>query len=143
MMQTFPVRKKDLMRSKVLVNLLVAAPFYLASELALLFALRPGGADAVFLMIVPALYILFGAEAGLAVNRRLPVFDWENETRVVKQSASTFVMVVAGVISGGVPLGILLGFPMIPARAVYALTAAALGMAAVGLEFAQGRGKQI
>ena len=143
MMQTFPVREKDLMRSKVLVNLLVAAPFYLASELALLFALRPGGADAVFLLIVPALYILFGAEAGLAVNRRLPVFDWENETRVVKQSASTFVMVVAGVISGGVPLGILLGFPMIPARAVYALTAAALGMAAVGLEFAQGRGKQI
>lgn len=133
-MQTFPVREKDLMGSKVLVNLLVAAPFYLVSELALLFALRPGFDGALSLLVVPAVYIIFGAEAGLAVNRRLPVFDWENETSVVKQSASTFVMLVVGLVAGGVPLGILLGFPRVPAQAVYATTAAALGLAAAGLE---------
>ena len=61
-------------------------------------------------MIVPALYALFGAVAGVLINRKLPVFDWDNETRVVKQSASTFLSMLLGLIVGMGPLALLIYF---------------------------------
>jgi len=126
MMQTFPVPERVLMRSKVLADLLVVLPFYLASELVLILTLKPDVGSTVSLFAVPAVYIIFGARAGLSINRRFPVFDWENETRVVKQSTSVLLAVVAGMISGAVPMAVLLGAPGIPAGAVYAVTAGVL-----------------
>lgn len=122
MMQTFPVPEKLLMRSKLLANILVVFPFYLVSELLLLLMLKPDAGGTVSLLTVPAAYIVFSAGAGLWINRRFPVFDWENEIRVVKQSTSVFLAVITGMISGALPLAVLLAAPGIPAGAVYAVT---------------------
>ncbi|MGN1179716.1 MAG: hypothetical protein ACI4SD_00775 [Suilimivivens sp.] len=110
LMQTLPVKEKDILQSKVITNLVVAAPFYLVSEVVLIFALRPSFVSILYLVIVPALYILFGAVAGVLINRKFPVFDWENETRVVKQSVSTFLAMLLGIIVGMVPLAVLIYF---------------------------------
>lgn len=135
MMQTFPVSEKALARSKVLADLLVVFPFYLVSELALLIALKPDMGDVVSLVTVPAAYILFSARLGLAINRRFPVFDWENETRAVKQSTSVFLTVLAGMISGAVPMAVLLGASGIPAGAVYGVTIGVLALVTAILEW--------
>ncbi len=135
MMQTFPVSEKALARSKVLADLLVVFPFYLVSELALLIALKPDMGDIVSLVTVPAAYILFSARLGLAINRRFPVFDWENETRAVKQSTSVFLTVLAGMISGAVPMAVLLGASGIPAGAVYGVTIGVLALITAMLEW--------
>ena len=55
----------------------------------------------------------------MAVNRKLPIFDWDNETRVVKQSASSVLMLVIGALSGMIPLGVLLYVPNMPIYLVY------------------------
>ncbi|MGN0377222.1 MAG: hypothetical protein ACI4ED_06270 [Suilimivivens sp.] len=110
LMQTLPVKEKDILQSKVLSNLVVAAPFYLVSEVVLILALRPSFINILYLVIVPALYILFGAVSGVLINRKFPVFDWENETRVVKQSASTFLSMLLGIIVGMVPLAAIIYF---------------------------------
>ena len=104
MTQTLPVSRRELIWSKVNLQLIVALPFYLVSEAALIVALRPGLAEAVCLLAVPAAYILFGARAGIAVNEKFPVFDWDSEVKVVKQGASAFVMVVIGLVSAAVPI---------------------------------------
>ena len=130
MMQTFPVSE-----SKVLADLLVVFPFYLVSELALLIALKPDMGDVVSLVTVPAAYILFSARLGLAINRRFPVFDWEKETRAVKQSTSVFLTVLAGMISGAVPMAVLLGASGIPAGAVYGVTIGVLVLVTAILEW--------
>ena len=110
LMQTLPVRKKDLLGSKVWANLLVVFPFYLVSEIVLMIALKPEPVSMICLLLLPAVYIVFGANMGIWINGKFPVFDWENETRVVKQSAAGFLMILVGVVVGMVPIGLLIYF---------------------------------
>lgn len=104
LMQTLPVSEKVVLRSKVWVNIVVAFPFYVVSVVLMLIALRPGIVGMLSLIIVPMVYIVLGAWAGIFINRKFPVFDWDNETRVVKQSAACLLMSFVGIIMGAVPL---------------------------------------
>lgn len=127
MMQTLPITKRDLVWGKTGACLLVAFPFYLVSEVLLLAALKPDFINGLCLVAVPAVYIVFGARAGLAINERLPIFDWDNEVRVVKQSASTMVSLLVGAVAALVPLGVLVALPELPAHIVYAVVVCVLG----------------
>lgn len=104
MMQTLPIPRRLLYAAKLLANLSVALPFYLVSEIFCLTAIKPGPAGAAKLLLIPALYIGGSAAAGLFINSRLPVFDWDNEVRVVKQSASVFLTMMIGMATGIIPI---------------------------------------
>lgn len=134
MMQTFPVSERALVRSKLSANLAVIFPFYLVSEICLLFALKPDAKGALSLLVVPAVYIVFSGRAGLWINMRFPVFDWENEIRVVKQSTAVFLMLLAGMLSGAVPAAVLIGARSIPAELVYIVTIAVLLLVSAAIE---------
>lgn len=122
MLQTLPVTRRQLVWSKVGAALLVSLPFYLLSETLLLIALKPHAADMAWQLAVPLAYILFSARAGLAINEKFPLFNWENEIRPVKQGAATFLTLLATSISALVPIGVLMACPAVPAYAVYAVT---------------------
>lgn len=126
MLQTLPVTRRDVIRSKVAANLLVALPFYLVSEVLVFVALRPGWADGLSLLAVPAVYIVFGARMGLAVNERLPLMEWESEVRVVKQSASTMLSMLIGVASAFVPIVLLMVMPGLSNYGMYAVLVAVM-----------------
>ena len=49
-------------------------------------------------------YMLFSCVAGITVNLAFPVLKWENEVRVVKQSASMLVTMLIGMLSSILPL---------------------------------------
>ena len=119
MMQTLPVSVRDIVYSKALTSIIIALPFYLVSEILLLVALKPDLPGAVCLIVVPVVYIVYVSVLGVAVNLKFPVMEWESEVRVVKQSASVFVMSVTGIISGMVPAGILIYFRNSPAYIIY------------------------
>ena len=133
MLQTLPVTRKEMIRSKVAAQLLVALPFYLVSEILLFLALRPGWAEGLSLLAVPAAYILFGARAGLAVNEMLPLLDWESEVRVVKQSASTMVTMLVGMAAAIIPIVVLVAVPGISVYGVYLVTVVLLLAATWGM----------
>lgn len=111
--QTLPIPMRTIIRSKVLLNLTIAAPFYVISECILLIALKPTDLNAVWLIIMPLLFIVFSALLGIAVNLKMPIFDWDNEVSVVKQSASTAITLLLGTIVIGFSLGCLLLFSSI------------------------------
>ncbi|MCI8789576.1 MAG: hypothetical protein HFH92_10780 [Lachnospiraceae bacterium] len=134
MMQTLPIRRRDMIWSKVILQLLVALPFYLVSEAVLLAALGPGWADALSLLVVPWAYILFGARAGIAINEKLPVFNWDSEVRVVKQSSSTFVTMLAVMAAAVVPVVILFVAPDFPVYGVHGAVVAVLAGATLLME---------
>lgn len=140
MLQTLPVTRKDMIRSKVAAQLLVALPFYLVSEILLFLALRPGWAEGLSLLAVPAAYIIFGARAGLAVNELFPLLDWESEVRVVKQSASTMVTMLVGLVTAAVPVVILVAVPGVSVYGVYLALVVLLLAATWGMNL--GNGKQ-
>ncbi|WP_455675660.1 hypothetical protein [Pradoshia sp.] len=89
--KSLPIQAKTIFDSKILMNLTLIAPFYLAAELLLMLALKPGLLDMIWLWILPAIFIVFTCVYGITINLIFPVFQWENEVTVVKQSAASMI----------------------------------------------------
>lgn len=96
--KSLPLSVKNILDGKILMNLLLILPFYFLSELLLIFALRPGAGEFLWLVLVPAVMILFSCVYGITVNLHFPVLEWDNEVRIVKQSASTLLGGMGGFI---------------------------------------------
>lgn len=94
--QTLPLRSKDIFDAKILTNLLLASPFYLISVVCSSIAVRAGLLGTLWIVVIPAVYIVFSAVVGISINLALPMMQWDNEVRVVKQSASTLVSMLTG-----------------------------------------------
>ena len=80
------------------MNLLLVLPFYLAAEVMLFLAVRPGIMEALWTLLVPAVTIVFSCVYGITVNLHFPVLNWESEVSVVKQSASAVLGGIGGFI---------------------------------------------
>ena len=102
-LQTLPVPNKAIMDSKLLLNLSIAAPFYVIIEVLLWIALQPDWVNGLLLLLIPAVYICFLAVVGLAVNLAFPVYQWENEVQVVKQSMAVLFTMLIGMAGGIIP----------------------------------------
>lgn len=102
--KSLPLPARTVLDAKLLMNLILILPFYLVSEVFLILALKPGLQDSFWMMVIPAVILLFACVYGITVNLHFPVLDWENEVSVVKQSASA---VLGGM--GGAVLAILGG----------------------------------
>lgn len=111
-LKSLPLTMKNILDGKILMNVLLMLPFYLLSEVLLILAFRPGILELLFLLLIPAEFVVFSAIYGIAVNLRFPVFVWESEVSVVKQSASALfgglggflLAVVCGVGTVAVPV---------------------------------------
>lgn len=109
LLQTLPVKSKAVIDSKLLLNLTIAAPFYVVAEIFLWLAIKPGLAEGLLLIVVPVCYLCYMAVVGLLINSKFPVFQWENEVQIVKQSMAVLITMLVGMISSVVPIvGILL-----------------------------------
>ena len=96
LIRSLPVSSKDVFTAKVLLNLAVIAPFYLASEVLLFAAFLPAVSEAFWLLVLPPVLMTFACVFGITVNLRFPVFDWDQEVTIVKQSASAFLGGIGG-----------------------------------------------
>ncbi len=96
--QSLPIPVKTLLDSKILLNLSLMLPFYAVSEVCLVIALKLGLVQAIWLVILPALLMLFSVVWGITVNLKFHSFDWEREEQVVKQSASAALGGFAGML---------------------------------------------
>lgn len=125
-LQTLPVREKEIYDSKILTNLVIAAPFWLVSSVLLCVALQPSFTEGFWIFVVPACYIVFMAVAGLAVNLAVPVLNWDSEVKVVKQSASTMIVMTVGIISVILPAAASIWLTKIPVYSILGMTTAVL-----------------
>lgn len=89
--KSLPIRTKDLLDSKLLFGLSLYLPFWFVAEILLIIALRPGFMELVWLVLLSLILIVFSQVFGLTINLKMPVFDWENEVDIVKQSASSAI----------------------------------------------------
>ncbi len=103
--KSLPLSAKTILDSKLLFGLSLMAPFWFVAEIIVMFALRPSVLEALWLIVVPVIAIVFSCVFGLTVNLKLPKLTWETEVSVVKQSASamigglgSFLVVILGVL---------------------------------------------
>jgi ABC-2 type transport system permease protein len=139
--KTIPVRSKDIFDSKILMALAVAAPEYLVAVFFGLLAVKPSFTGALWIIVIPAVYIVFMAVAGICVNLAMPVFNWENEIRAVKQSASVMVTMLVGFASFVVPIACLLAIRNVSADLVMLITFIVMAAVTAMLYFRKNRKK--
>lgn len=89
--KSLPLSVKNILDSKLVFGLCLIAPFLLVSEIIVLFALRPSVMELLWLIVVPAIAIVFSCVFGITVNLKLPKLTWETEVSVVKQSAASAI----------------------------------------------------
>lgn len=122
--QSLPIPIKAQYDGKLMMYYCLCAPFYLASVAVAAIGLKFTGWELVWLILVPAVMILFSGVWGLFINLLLPNFQWENEVRVVKQSAASMIGGLGGMLLMFLSLGL------------YVLLESILGTGAVALEMA-------
>ena len=91
LVKSLPIRTKELLDSKLLLNLVLTGPFYLISVILVSVGQKVNFIEFVWVLLVPLFAMLFSIVFGQSMNLKFPVFDWENEVSVVKQSTSCFV----------------------------------------------------
>ncbi len=91
LVQSLPVTGWQVLRAKVQLHLLLTLPPVLLLCICTAIALRLLPLQAMLLFCIAAGFALFSALFGLALNLRLPVMHWTNETVPVKQSASVLL----------------------------------------------------
>ena len=131
-MQSLPVRGKEIWNGKILLNLTVALPCWAAAVILSVLALHPSPAEGFWIAVIPLVYILFTSVLGIAVNLAMPIFDWENDVRVVKQSASTMATMLIGMVSALLP-ALVIFFAGMEYRTVVYGAATAVILAAAGV----------
>lgn len=103
---SLPIKAKTLFDSKILVGLTLSIPTSLLSSTLIAIAVPFNPAGYVYLFITPLVYDVFIAVLGIFINIRLPIFDWDNPTIVIKQSAAILLTLLFGMLGFVAPLGL-------------------------------------
>ena len=82
------------------------------SELIIMVTQNITVAERFWFILIPAIVIVFASVFGITVNLKLPKFDWESETAVVKQSASAMIGGMGGLLVALFIMVVVLLLPM-------------------------------
>lgn len=93
-----PVKAETIFLSKIAVSLTVTLPAIFISGILMTIGLKLSMAEAVILLVLPTIYALFTAVAGLLINLVLPNLNWNAEVSVIKQSAASMVAIFGGML---------------------------------------------
>lgn len=94
--KSIPVHTKDILLSKLRVNMQLLLITIAISATAFAIVLKPGLLVAVMIYVIPLTYAAFVSLLGLKLNLQFPKFDWDTEVKVIKQSIPTMAVVFIG-----------------------------------------------
>ena len=97
-LKSLPVSTKTILMSKIYSSLLLTTPVLFIGDMVLFIRFRVSVVEAVLLLILSILVPLVSHFVGILVNLRYPKLDAENSTEVVKQSMSSFLSVMIGMV---------------------------------------------
>ncbi len=97
-LKSLPIKVKTILMSKVYACLIITTPVLLVGDMLLFIVFKIAIIEAVLLVILSILIPLVSHFIGLLVNLKYPKLDAENSTEIVKQSISSFISVMIGMI---------------------------------------------
>ena len=102
-LKSMPIKETDIFKSKIALNLLVILPLLYINMLVLSFKFRISGVYLIGVFLIPTLYAFIISMGGLLINLYFPKLMWTSETQVVKQSASTMISMLFGMVIIAIP----------------------------------------
>ena len=97
-LKALPIKTKTILMSKIYSSLVLTTPIVLLGELILFIKFKISIIECLMLLILGILIPLVSHFIGILVNLKYPKLDAENSTEVVKQSASSFISVMMGMV---------------------------------------------
>ena len=97
-LKSLPVKVETILMCKLYSALAITTPFLLIGDLILFIRFPISIVDMLLILILTILIPCISHFIGLIVNLNFPKLDAENPTEVVKQSASSFVSVMIGMV---------------------------------------------
>ena len=97
-LKSLPVKTKTILISKVLSSLLLTTPVLLIGDIILFVRLEISIVECILLVVLSILLPLASHFIGIIVNLIYPKLDAENSAEVVKQSTSSFLSVMIGML---------------------------------------------
>jgi len=106
-----PIEAATIYRSKMAVNITLLLPISLLSSILMSFCLKPSIMSTVWMFVTPLAYVGLTSVWGIYINLKLPNFEWESEVTVIKQSMSSLLGIMGGMLFGFIPMVILFILP--------------------------------
>ena len=97
-LKSLPIKVKDILISKVLGSLVLTIPVLLVGDIILFIRFNINPIECILLLVLSILLPLISSFIGIITNLKYPKLDWENQAEVVKQSTSSFMAVMMGMI---------------------------------------------
>ena len=97
-LKSLPISTKTILMSKIYSSLVLTTPLLVLGELILFIRFKINILEALLLLSLTILIPLVSHFIGLIVNLKYPKLDAENSAEVVKQSASSFISVMLGMV---------------------------------------------
>lgn len=102
-LKMLPVSIDKVFISKIMVNLTILVPTVIIGGTFFGIYLHLSLIEFIFIYLTPLAYAIFAAVFGLLINLMFPVFDYENEVKVIKQSLAVFLSIIIGITVAVVP----------------------------------------
>ena len=97
-LKSLPINIKTILMSKIYACLWITTPVFLIGSFVLFIRFHISLLDSIFLIVLSVLIPLVSHFMGLLVNLKYPKLDAENSAEVVKQSMSSFIAVMMGML---------------------------------------------
>ena len=90
-LKSMPLKASAILSAKADTHIICTLPFGLVASAALIYVLDMQPLMIGLTVVLPAVFSLFTAYLGVAVNLRFPKLDWVSEAQVVKRGASVMI----------------------------------------------------
>ena len=97
-LKSLPVKVKTILMSKIYTCLLITTPILLLGDIVLFIKCKTNIVEALLLVILSILMPLVSHFIGILINLKYPKLDAESSAEVVKQSTSSFIAVMLGML---------------------------------------------
>ena len=97
-LKSLPLKAKTILMSKIYSCLVITTPILVIGSIILFIKFKTSIIEAILLLILSILVPLVSHFIGLIVNLKYPKLDAESSAEVVKQSASSFISVMIGMV---------------------------------------------
>ena len=103
-LKSLPIKPFTIITSKIITAVLIMLPFLLIGDFIVFLKFRFNIIDAVIILVSSIIIPLVVETIGIIVNLKYPKMDAENDTEVVKQSTSSLIAVLTGMILTGITI---------------------------------------
>ena len=97
-LKSLPIKTKNILLSKVYSALVLTTPVLILGDIILFIKFKINPIESILLLVLSILIPLVSHFIGLITNLKYPKLEWENTAEVVKQSTSSFMAVMIGMI---------------------------------------------